>query len=55
MFSKTSDGVTKPSSADTEGKPLPKRDTSAQKASRLPGDNAGDKAPAPQVKSPSRG
>lgn len=54
MFKKTSDGVTKPDAADKDGRPLPKRDTSAQKASRLPGDNAGE-APAAQVKSQPRG
>ncbi len=54
MFKKTSDGVTKPDAADKEGRPLPKRETSTQKASRLPGDNAGE-APTAQVKAPPRG
>lgn len=54
MFKKTSDGVTKPDAADQEGRPLPKRDTSAQKASRLPGDNAGQ-VPDAQAKGVPRG
>jgi len=41
MFKKTSDGISKPDVADKDGRPLPKRDTHSQKASQLPGDNAG--------------